>query len=136
MAVLKGVFSVKLSLQRFLFWTPRGLGLLFAGFLSLFALDVFSAGYGVWESVAALLIHLIPTAVLLVVLVLSWRWPWVGAVGFIGFAAWYLATFWERSLASVELALAGLPLGLGLLFLVDWRYGGALRMRPTPTHPR
>ena len=119
---------MKLSLQRFLFWTPRGLGLLFAGFLSLFALDVFSAGYGVWETVAALLIHLTPTAVLLVVLALSWRWPWVGAVGFIGFAAWYLATFRERFPASVELALAGLPFLLGLLFLVDWWYRGTLRM--------
>jgi hypothetical protein len=130
------VIPVKLSMRRALFWTPRGLGLLFAGFLSLFALDVFSAGYSFWETVAALLIHLIPTAVLLVVLALSWRWPWVGAVGFIGFAAWYLAAFWARFPASVYLALAGLPSLLGLLFLVDWWYRGALRIPSTFTRPR
>jgi hypothetical protein len=130
------VIPVKLSMRRALFWTPRVLGVLFAGFLSLFALDVFGAGYSVWETVAALLIHLIPTAVLLVVLALSWRWPWVGAVGFMGFAAWYLATFWAQFPASVYLMLAGLPFLLGLLFLVDWWYWETLRMPSTRTHPR
>jgi hypothetical protein len=125
------VISVKSSLRRALFWTPRGLGLLFAGFLSLFALDVFSAGYSFWETAAALLIHLIPTVVLLVALALSWRWPWVGAIGFIGFAAWYLATFWERLPVSVYVVLAGLPFLLGLLFLVDWWERGGLRIPPT-----
>jgi hypothetical protein len=130
------VIPVKLSLRRALFWTPRVLGLLFAGFLSLFALDVFSAGYSFWETVAALLIHLIPTAVLLVVLALSWRWPWVGTIGFIGFAVWYLAAFWAQFPASVYLMLAGLPFLLGLLFLVDWWYRGTLRMPSTRAHPR
>ena len=123
-------------MRRVLFWMPRGLGLLFAGFLSLFALDVVSAGYSFWETVAALLIHLISTAVLVIVLALSWRWPWVGAVGFMGFAAWYLATFWAQFPVSVYLMLAGLPFLLGLLFLVDWWYRGALRMLPPRTRPR
>jgi hypothetical protein len=130
------VISVKpSSLRRVLFWTPRGLGLLFAGFLSLFALDVFRPGYGVWETVAALLIHLIPTAILLVALALSWRWPWAGGIGFVGFAAWYLAMAWGQFPVSVYLVLAGLPFLLGLLFLVDWWYGGVLRTQQTPMRP-
>ena len=32
-------------MKRFLFWTPRILCLVLAGFISLFALDVFSEGY-------------------------------------------------------------------------------------------
>jgi hypothetical protein len=133
MAGLKEVIAMKPSMRPILFWIPRGLGLLFAGFLSLFALDVFGEGASIWETIAALLIHLIPTAILLVALALSWRWPWVGGIGFIGFAAWYLAAFWNRFPVPVYLMLAGLPFILGLLFLVDWWHRGALRMSSTLT---
>ena len=43
-----------------LFWTPRILCIVFALFLSLFSLDVFGEGYGFWETLLALLIHLVP----------------------------------------------------------------------------
>jgi hypothetical protein len=36
------------SKRRMLFWTPRLLSILFAIFISLFALDVFGEGYGFW----------------------------------------------------------------------------------------
>ena len=42
-------------MKTWLTWTPRILGLLFAAFLSLFALDVFEQGYQGWETVLALL---------------------------------------------------------------------------------
>jgi hypothetical protein len=129
----KEVIVVRPFVRHVLFWTPRALGLLFAGFLSLLALDVFGAGYRFWETFVALLIHLAPTVALLGVLALSWRWPLVGAVGFIGFAAWYLATFatWPANI-FVDLQLAGLPLLLGILFLMDWWYGISRRRRATP----
>jgi len=41
--------------KRVLFWAPRVLGILFALFLSLFALDVFSEGYSFGETMLALL---------------------------------------------------------------------------------
>ena len=126
---------MKLSRQKILFWLPRGLGLLFAGFLGLFALDVFGAGYGFWETAVALLMHLIPTIVLLIVLGLSWRWPWIGAIGFVGFAIWYVIAFWARFPVSVYLLLAGLPFLLGLLFLVDWWQRRGDRRQSTAARP-
>ena len=42
------------------FWTPRFFGVLFALFISMFALDVFGEGRGFWETTLALLMHLIP----------------------------------------------------------------------------
>jgi len=54
------------------------LGFLFAVFVSLFALDVFDVGYSFWETVFALGMHLIPTGILLVALILSWRWSGLG----------------------------------------------------------
>ena len=68
--------------MRALFWAPRLLTVLFILFLGLFALDVFSEGYGPWETVVALFMHLIPHMILAVILIVAWRWEWVGAVFF------------------------------------------------------
>lgn len=58
--------------KRVLFWTPRVLCILFAAFLSLFSLDVFGAGLGVGETVLALLLHLLPVFVVILVLIVAW----------------------------------------------------------------
>ena len=63
-------------------------------FLSLFALDVFSEGYGFWETILALLIHLIPVYIVVIVLVIAWRREWVGAVLFNALALFYLVWSW------------------------------------------
>src|SRR5437899_12720689 len=65
-------------MKTFLFWLPRVLCLLFAAFISLFALDVFSENLGFWPAIGALSIHLIPTASVLVVLAVAWRWELIG----------------------------------------------------------
>ena len=59
--------------RRTLFWAPRVLSVALIVFLSLFALDVFGEVQGFWNTVLALAIHLIPTLVLSVVLILAWR---------------------------------------------------------------
>ena len=70
------------SVKRVVFWLPRILCLLFAVFISLFALDVFGEGYGFWETIVAFLIHLIPTGLILIALAIAWRWEWIGAILF------------------------------------------------------
>jgi hypothetical protein len=40
------------SLRKIVFWTPSVLGLLFAPFIGIFALDVFGQGYGFWGTMA------------------------------------------------------------------------------------
>lgn len=119
--------SLKQFVKRILRWTPRVLSLLFALFVGLFALDVFGEGYSFWETVIALLIHLLPVFALLIGLALAWRWAWVGALIFLGFSAWYLAAFWGRFPLSVYLIMAGVPFVVGLLWLVDWLYRAELR---------
>jgi len=66
------------SARRVLFWTPRILCILFAVFLSVFSLDVFSEGYGFWQTIGALLLHLVPTFIVVFALLIGWRWEWVG----------------------------------------------------------
>lgn len=119
--------QTKQPLRQIFLWTPRVLSLLFALFVGLFALDVFDEGYGLWKTVIALLIHLLPVFALLIGLALAWRWAWVGALIFLSFSVWYLATFWGRFPWSVYLIMAGVPFVVGLLWLVDWLYRAELR---------
>jgi len=110
------------SLQQWLFWTPRVLVILFAAFVSIFALDVFGTGYGFWETLLALGIHLIPTALLVVALVIAWRWPWVGGILFPGLGVAYLVSMWGRFSWSVYLIMMGPLFLVGILFWLNWFY--------------
>lgn len=114
------VIIMKTPTPRLLFWTPRILCLLFAGLISLFALDVFEENHGFWQTTLALLLHLIPTAILLVTLALSWRWEWTGGVIFPALGTGYLFFFWGRFHWSAYAIISGSLFVLGTLFLLGW----------------
>ena len=80
-----------ITAKQILFWMPRILCILFALFLSVFALDVFNEGYGIGETILALFIHLTPTILIIVALVIAWRWEWVGTILFVFLSLLYLA---------------------------------------------
>ena len=113
---------MKTSTKRILFWTPRILCLLFAAFISLFALDVFGDHQGLWQTTLALLIHLIPTGILLLILAVTWRWEWVGGLLFPALGAFYIVAFWGRFHWSAYAILSGCLFLLGALFLLGWKY--------------
>jgi hypothetical protein len=87
--------------KRFLFWTPRMLTVLFILLLSLLSLDVFGVGYSFGETLIALFMHMIPTFLVVIALVLAWRRAWLGAMlfgvltvvalMFFGFESWIIA---------------------------------------------
>ncbi len=118
---------MKTPLKRLLIWTPRVLCLLFAAFISLFAADVFGEGYGFWQTILALLIHLIPTWILLAVLVLSWRREWTSGILFNVLGALYLVMFWGRFHWSAYLCISGPLFLVGTLFTLNWLYRSELR---------
>jgi len=115
------------GLKRGLFWIPRILGILFAVFLSLFALDVFGEDRSFWETALALLIHLIPVYVVVIALVLAWRWAWVGAVVFTALAALYVILGWGRFHWSAYAVISGPLTLLGFLFHLNWIHRAQLR---------
>ena len=121
------IHTVKTATSRLLFWAPRVLTLLFAAFVSIFAFDVFESGYGFWKTILALLMHLIPTGIILVLLAVAWRWEWVGGLLFPAFGAWYIFSFWGRFPWSVYVIMAGPLFLLGILFLLNWQYRTELR---------
>ena len=107
-------------MRQLLFWSPRVLTLLFAVFLSLFALDVFEEGYGFWDTVVALFLHLIPTWILLIVLAVSWRWEWVGAVMLVVLGLVYIHFAAGRGHPEWALVISGPLFLVGGLFLLNW----------------
>lgn len=66
--------------HKVLYWTPRILVILAILFVSLFALDSFSPERTLWQNLAAFAMHMIPSFVLLIVLVIAWRWEFTGGV--------------------------------------------------------
>jgi len=118
---------MKTSLKPWLVWTPRILGILFAVFLSVFALDVFGEGHGFWKTMLALLIHLIPTGLVLAALAVAWRWTWIGGLLFIGLGALYLVTAGGRFNWYVYVLISGPLFLVGGLFLLNWRFRAELR---------
>jgi hypothetical protein len=111
--------------KRTLFWTPRVLSMAFAGFLSLFALDVFSEKLGFWQTVIGLLMHLIPVLVVILVLVFAWHWEWIGAVLYAVAGLLYVAWTTSHAVSSAVkfswiLSVAGPAFVIAVLFLANW----------------
>lgn len=67
---------------RILHWLPRTLCILAILFISIFALDAFEPGLPLWQQLGAFLIHLIPSFVLLAILLVAWKWEFVGGLIF------------------------------------------------------
>ena len=106
------------SVLLFLHWIPRILCILFAIFISIFAFDVFNQGTGFWKTLIALLIHLIPTFLIVIILILSWKLPWIGGFSFIllgiGYIIWSSKTGRGSQIINIPLFL------VGILFLASW----------------
>ena len=117
--------------KRVLFWTPRILGILFAILLSLFAFDVFEGNYGFWQTIGALLLHLVPAFILVIVLIIAWRWELVGAVVFIAFAVFYvgMSMIGGHFPLIAILFISGPLLLIGILFLLNHIYRAELRAK-------
>lgn len=103
---------------RSLSWTPRILGVVFALFLSILALDAVDHGF------LAVLMHLRPAALVLLVLVLSWRRELVGALAFSALAILYILWAWGRFRWFVYAVIAGPLFVMSGLFLAAWLWKG------------
>ena len=113
---------MKSNINKVLYWSPRILGILVAILVSLFALDVFGEGYNFWETIVALAMHLVPTAVILIILVVAWRWERIGGFLFIILGVLYIALFWDPSRWPAYLMISGPLFLVGVLFILDGCY--------------
>ena len=64
-------------------WAPRVLCILAIMFISMFALDSFTPELTIWQQIGAFIMHLIPSLVLLIFLIVAWKWEYFGGIVFI-----------------------------------------------------
>lgn len=115
-------------INKFFYWTPRALSILFILFLTLFSFDVFGTGATFWQTALAFLMHNIPVFILLIVLIISWRHEIVGGLAFILAGLAYLiitlTTALKNGFEWYYLAwiaqISGIAFFIGILFLVGW----------------
>ncbi len=123
--------------KQVLFWAPRALSIAFILFISMFALDVFGEGRGFWQTAAALVMHLVPSFVLIAMLALAWRWEWIGVLiplGLAGLFLWWNYTVRHNAPAAV-LIIAGPLFLMAALFLAGWLKRAELHARSQTIAP-
>lgn len=113
------------KINKYVYWMPRIASIAFILFLALFSLDVFGNGMGFWQTLGAFLIHNIPSFVLLIVLLFSWKYEIVGGVAFILAGLLYIFLLlrnpvFEWYMISWSMTIAGPAFAIGILFLVGW----------------
>ncbi|MBT8301374.1 MAG: hypothetical protein KJO63_08600 [Maribacter sp.] len=64
-------------------WLPRISCILVILFISMFALDAFNPEKTIWQQLVAFSIHLIPSFILLIFLIIAWKWEYIGGLIFI-----------------------------------------------------
>ena len=99
-------------------WSPRILAVLVCLFLGLFSLDAFEGEKTFPQTIVDFAIHLTPVLILLGVVVVAWRWEWVGALVFTGVALVY--AYAARTHVSWIPIIAGPLLMVGILFFWSW----------------
>jgi len=67
---------------KILHWLPRIICILAILFISMFALDAFNPERTIWQQIVDFLMHLIPSFVLIVLLIIAWKWEFIGGIIF------------------------------------------------------
>ena len=108
---------------------PRILGLLSLLFISMFAADAFETGHPIWQQLANLFMHFIPTFFLTIVLFIAWKWEFIGGIIFILIALGtsplifmhnYQVNHFNISQSIVDVLLINFPFVLtGILFIIS-----------------
>jgi len=118
---------MKKKINKYLYWTPRILSLVFAAFLVIFSFDVFEEGLGFWQTALAFFIHNIPVLLLLAVAIIAWKRELVGAIGYGLFSLWYIYFAVSRTgfslIALSWFGIIGVPAVLtSVLYYLNWHY--------------
>ena len=116
--------------MKLIHWSPRIICILAILFISLFAADAFEHGHTIWQKLAAFFMHLIPSFVLILFLIIAWRWELVGGIIFIliglGFTPYIFIHNYNMNhsvaLSLFIITLINMPFVLvGILFLISHR---------------
>lgn len=113
------------AFEKLLWWGPRISGMSIAIFFAIFALDAFT-GTSFLDALPAFAIHLVPAILAVLIVAIAWRFELFGAVAFIALGVLYAVMV--RGRLDWVVTISGPLIGVGVLFLVAWRY----RAEPRP----
>ena len=110
-------------------WLPRIICMLAILFVSMFALDAFAPGLTLWKQIGDFLIHLIPSYIMIALLVIAWKWEYVGGIIFtvIGFAfcvSVFLLNYYRNHFSIAQSIISTLIVAVpfvlvGILFMMS-----------------
>ena len=114
--------------DKFIYWTPRILSIMFILFLALFSLDVISSKLTFWQILKGMLMHNIPVFILSILLWISWKREIVGGFTFILAGIFYIIQMlmnaltynFEWYMISYSIIIAGPAFFIGALLLIGW----------------
>jgi hypothetical protein len=69
--------------MKYFHWIPRILCILAILFISIFAADAFSPELTWWQQISDFFLHLVPSFILLLILIISWKRELIGGIIFI-----------------------------------------------------
>ena len=113
---------------RIIHWAPRILCILAILFLGLFALDSFDPKYTFWQQLQGFFIHLIPNFILIIFLIIAWKWELIGGLIFmavgLGFTPFIFSGNYEHNHSfwvslSIVLAITFPFILTGALFILS-----------------
>jgi len=107
--------------QKIIFYIPRTLVIIFIGFISLFSLDMFGTDVPIWQQLVGFLIHSIPSFLLILFLIVSWKKPLRGAIFFFLMSVMFFIMF-DGYESLIGFLVIDLPLlVISGLFLLDYK---------------
>ena len=114
------------KVNKWLYWSPRILSILFILFLAMFSLDIFEGNYGFWGTILGLFMHNIPALILLIFVIISWKHELVGGIAFILAGLLYIyLTLWKNNfewyLLLWIIQISGPAFIIGILWIFNWK---------------
>ena len=97
------------------------LGVLYAVALLIFAADVFNHEQNIAQTFYDILLHLLPTAVVLFIVVVAYNRPLIGAIIYLVLGLMYIITGWASMHWTAHVLIAGPLLLLSALYITAWK---------------
>ena len=110
-------------------WLPRIICMLAILFVSMFALDAFDPELTLWKQIGDFLIHLIPSYIMIALLVIAWKWEYVGGIiftviGFVFCVSVFLLNYYRNHFSIAQSIISTLIVAVpfvlvGILFMMS-----------------
>lgn len=119
-------------------WLPRIISILAILFISMFALDAFDPQKTFWQQIGHFLMHLVPSFILIILLLIAWKKELTGGIIFtiigLGFSPLIFMHNYSMNqsiwMSSIAVLLTSIPFAVvGILFILSHR----LKQRDLPS---